>query len=329
MPGQKHELVVDLIKKEPRVVAALLDGTDASLPRYTSVGVISPDLSAARPAGFHADVSVLFRNRGRKRRAVVAEVQLKWDPDKPWVWPEYQARTRADHRVPTILLVIVVSRRLAERLSRGVLLDGVHRWAPTVVLLESMPRITSLRYALKHPRTAVLSAVAHARDSDALVVLRTAVAGVLGSRLETAEKSYYCASLKEAAPAAVIALLEKLMGLSLDEKIERYRTRIERKGLAKGLEKGLEKGLRKGLEKGREEGLDALRGALQDVLRAQRIRLSPAQSARVAATSDTRLLRRWVGRAATGVGAAEVFRTRASPRRAGSRTPARSSHVSQ
>ena len=128
MPGQKHELIVDLIKKEPRVIAALLRGSDAAVPAFTKVGIISPDLSAARPSSFHADVSVLFRHRGRKRLAVVTEIQLKWDPDKQWVWPEYQSRTRADYRVPTVLLVIVVSRHLAARLSRGFLLDNVTRF---------------------------------------------------------------------------------------------------------------------------------------------------------------------------------------------------------
>jgi Uma2 family endonuclease len=88
------------------------------------------------------------------------------------------------------------------------------------------------------------------------------------------------------------------------------RNLLQRKGYA-DLDGVLEKGREEGREQGREEGLEqgrqGLRNALQGILRARGISLSPAEAERIASCHDLALLGRWLERAATAKSAADMF----------------------
>ena len=79
----------------------------------------------------------------------------------------------------------------------------------------------------------------------------------------------------------------------------------ERRGSAftRGRAEGLEQGLKQGLE----QGLEWLRSALEAVLEARGLAVDPTLSLRIAACSDTNMLRRLIADAATVTSAAELL----------------------
>ncbi|WP_433929450.1 hypothetical protein [Sorangium cellulosum] len=62
------------------------------------------------PSTCRADgiVVLLVGEQQRPAMAIVVEVQLGVDPDKPYAWPVYVTQTRARHRCPTRLLVVTI-----------------------------------------------------------------------------------------------------------------------------------------------------------------------------------------------------------------------------
>ena len=81
---------------------------------------------------------------------------------------------------------------------------------------------------------------------------------------------------------------------------------------------GREKGIEKGIEKGHLDGAHALQHALLTALTVRKLTLTPAQKARINATTDLATLDRWTCAALTARTTAAVFddkRAAKSPRK--------------
>src|SRR5215475_192725 len=121
MVSHRHEATVDMFVREPRLVGVLLTGSVASGLLAGPARVESGEFSEYAATQWRCDQVLMF-GEGPDRLAVVLEVQQGPDDDKEWVWPVYLANLRARSRCEVVLLVVCLSRSLARRFDRPIVL---------------------------------------------------------------------------------------------------------------------------------------------------------------------------------------------------------------
>ena len=284
MPSPRHEAATQMLLDAPSVIIDLLSGGLAmTLPRYDDIRVDSANLPELTPTEYRADAVITLSRSSRPVLSVVAEVQLRHDPTKDWVWPVYLANLRARQRCPVALLVLCLDERTARACARPIDL-GHPGWvlAPLVAGPAEIPPVTDAGQAEREPAMAVLSALAHADRQDVLAVLPHAFLP-LGAN----EFDQYYHLVEAALPAAAQRYLEDLMATTYEFKSEFARKHVNQ-----------------GRAEGRAEGR-AL--AVIDVLEARDIKVSAEDRARITACQDIEQLTAWVRRATTVASAEELF----------------------
>jgi hypothetical protein len=106
MPSFDHEILVELLRRAPDVVLALLGALAVPLPGAASATVVDRAFSEVSLSEIHADLVVLLRDEDRPRLVVIVEVQRTVDVDKDYTWPLYAAAARREHRCEVAVLVI-------------------------------------------------------------------------------------------------------------------------------------------------------------------------------------------------------------------------------
>jgi hypothetical protein len=254
MPGITHEAPIELLRRNPLLAAALVQGSGVPVPTGETALMAAGDLSSALPAELRADAVILLGNpdpgRGRvgsaagkaqptkpgSRLAVVVESQTSRDVGKRRVWPAYLALARAQHNCPAVLVVICRSQATG-RWARQPIRTGHPGFdlVPLVIDAATTPAHDAPGLAAVAAEVAVLGALTGAVDLDQkagqLLVLRAiADASLDQDRFET-----YTHLIRAAASPAARADLEVLMTLTFkDEFIER----IKAEGIAKGKAEG-------------------------------------------------------------------------------------------
>ena len=92
MVSQLHEDLIDLFRSRPEMAYALLRDAFAvpvAVPRQLRSA--ESGLTEIRPPEYAADLVLV----GKGGAAVILEIQLQNDEDKPWTWPMYVAGLRA------------------------------------------------------------------------------------------------------------------------------------------------------------------------------------------------------------------------------------------
>jgi hypothetical protein len=192
VPSQHHEALVALFQNHPRLAADLLEhSTSVALPAFTSVRVESSTLPELTPAEYRADLVVLLA-RKKPVFAIVVEVQLGPDEDKPFSWPCYAANLRARFRCPCCVLVYTSSPSVARWACTPVSLGPGFTFVPVVVAPASVPIITDRKRARRAPELAVLSAMAHGkRDVQTALQIARAATSALDSLDEDTAVLYF------------------------------------------------------------------------------------------------------------------------------------------
>jgi len=179
-----------------RVVALpelLRDALRVSLPHYTEVRLDSADLTDIQPAEYRADMVMLLLD-GSPVLGIVLEVQLSRDEDKHYVWPVYVTNLRARIRCPVCLLVFTVEENVARWARKIIDMGGGNRFVPRVLSLSGIPEVTDEQQAKENPELAVLSAMAHARDTDTDKSTRIALLAQMVSLGLDADRSWIIVS---------------------------------------------------------------------------------------------------------------------------------------
>lgn len=115
MASHLHETLLEMFRHRPALAAELLGAQcGASVPAYDEVALGATEVSELRPAEHRADAVVVLRDGSVAVFAVIVEVQLRRDDDKPWVWPEYLAGVRRRLRCPAALLVVCTDADTAD-----------------------------------------------------------------------------------------------------------------------------------------------------------------------------------------------------------------------
>jgi hypothetical protein len=270
MASFAHDGPLDLLRKRPRQVAAMLRETlGLELPRFATASPTDSNFTQIRPAAFYADLTITLHGGGRDRRPVmgiIIELQLNRDGRKRRSWPLYAAALHARLRCQTCLVVIAPRA-------------GVARWAatpietmqpgspfrPLVVGPEQIPRV-SIGRAHRQPWMAVLSALAHGNSPGGVSIALAAIDAV--SSLPDEHAMVCFDRIRESLDEAAGRALEHEMHYGRYEfksefarryfgaGIEKGRKEGHKEGLREGHERGLKRGLHEGLERGLHEGLE-------------------------------------------------------------------------
>ncbi|KYF76358.1 hypothetical protein BE18_53490 [Sorangium cellulosum] len=302
MPSVTHEALVELFKNRPTLAAELLqDALGQPVPAFTEARVESSDLAEIIPSDRRADVIVvlLVGEQERPAMAIVVEVQLGVDLDKPYVWPVYVAQTRARHRCPTRLLAVTIDPKMTRWCSQPI--DTGHPgWilVPLVLGPQGVPVVTDAEQAKAAPEVVVLSAMAHGQEEvgEAIGVAFLAAAAGLDEERRALYGDLVLSSLNEAARRT----LEAMMKSGYE-----FQSEFARSYVAKGVEKGREEGMREGTLKSTAQ-------AVLVVLEARGLEVPADVRERVLVSTDVAELDRWLRRAAVVSDAKELFATNGS-----------------
>ncbi|WP_438022630.1 hypothetical protein [Sorangium sp. So ce233] len=290
MPSVTHEALVELFKNRPRLAAEMLqDALGQPVPAFTDARVVSSDLTEVIPSDRRADVIVvlLVGERQQPAMAIVVEVQLRADPDKPYAWPVYVAQMRARHRCPTRLLVVTIDAEIARWCSRPI--DTGHPgWILTPLVLgpEGVPIVTDAEQAKAAPEVVVLSAMAHGQEEAGEAIGAAFLAAAAG--LDQERRDLYADVVLSSLNEAARRTLEAMMKSGYE-----YQSEFARSYVAKGEIKA--------------KAHDVL-----VVLEARGLEIPAEVRERVLANADLAELDRWLRRAAVVSDARELLATNGS-----------------
>ncbi len=242
MPSRLHEDLLRLFQNRPTLAAELArQALQARLPEYSEAHLDSANLSDLRPAEYHADLVVLLEQQDVVH-GIVVEVQLRQDPDKPFVWPAYACNLRSRIRSPVALLVLAANEAVARWASRTIDLGGDNHFKPWVLGPSAIPEVTDEATAKADPELAVLSAVAHGMDDDVGKATAIAVATQEAlSGLESTRSLMYSDILYDAVSEAVRRTLRSMNLPKYEYKTE-FAKRYYGQGLAEGKAEGKAEG---------------------------------------------------------------------------------------
>ncbi|WP_437735542.1 hypothetical protein [Sorangium sp. So ce1335] len=298
MPSATHEALVELFKNRPTLAAEMLhDALGHPVPTFTEARVVSSDLTEVVPSDRRADVIVvlLVGEQQQPAMALVVEVQLGVDPDKPYAWPVYVTQTRARHRCPTRLLVVTIDAAIARWCARPI--ETGHpglTLTPLVLGPEGVPVVTNAEQAKAAPEVAVLSAMAHGQGEAAEAIGAAFLAAAAG--LDEERRTMYWDLVLSSLNAAARRTLEAMMKSGYE-----FQSEFARSYVAKGVEKGRQAGI-----------LEAKAQDVLAVLEARGLEVPADVKERVLASTDLAELDRWIRRAAVISDARELLPTTGS-----------------
>jgi hypothetical protein len=215
MTSYLHELLILLFRNRSGSAAELLREIDVQLPDYDEIRFESSDLPHLRPAEYRADLVLFLTRATRKVLGVIVEVQLAYDPDKPYAWPAYIANLRARHRCPVCLLVITIEDAVSRWARRPIELGPGTRCNPWVVGPSNTPAVTDIQDAEENVELAVLSAIEHGQSTDTALAARIASAAIVASASIDPERSrlyldLILIALSKSAPKVLQAAMNSL-----------------------------------------------------------------------------------------------------------------------
>jgi hypothetical protein len=315
MPSMLHDALVTLFSNRLSLAPELLrEVLHVDIPSFAGIGLESAALTEVTPAEYRADLVLTLLVDGVAVFAIVLEVQLAPDEDKPFTWPAYLAGFRKRLRCPVVLLVVCPDRDVARWCSQPIPM-GHPGWTivPIVLGPDAVPVITEPGVARRAPELAVLSAIAHARFEGGAEVARAAIEAAGG--LDEDKARFYTDLVMMVLPEAARSALEATMSAGnweyQSEFVKRWVREVKEArelGEAIGKAEGEAIGKAEGEAIGKAEG-EAIgkANALLELLQARGLEISDEQRERITRCRELALLSTWIKRAASAVSAADVF----------------------
>ncbi len=276
MVSFEHEALLQLVRNQPTLVVSLLEqALGIVVPQFATASLEDITLNDVTPAEYRSDTVVVLRDElQRPVLAVVVEVQLRRDGDKPWVWPVYAVELRARLRCRTELLVVTPDPKTATWANQSFEIGACSTFQPLVVGPDLVPRVTDAGEARQNSELAVLSVLAHGHSEEGGDIAGQALHAV--EDLDAERSTFYTDLILSALPVAARLALEELMKIDYE-----YQSDFAKKYFGQGREQGLEKGL----EQGREEGLENVRSLVSRQLRQLGLTLDPATATQLASAA--------------------------------------------
>lgn len=216
MPSIAHEAAVELLRRNPRLAAALLASAGVQVPATATAVLADSNLSVPEPTELRADVVTVHQGAGRKI-AVVTEVQ-KDPPDgvKRRAWVAYLALAQVEHGCDAALVVIALSGRTASASGRPIR-TGHPGFVLTPIVIGPGTTPTpegpgTGQVGAELAVLAVLTGALDLRDEPTRRLVLAAIAGVDAGRREI-----YTRLIRATASAAVRRALEELMATTFPD----------------------------------------------------------------------------------------------------------------
>jgi hypothetical protein len=286
MPSFLHEALIQLFKNRPELAPEILrDVLSLELPAYSEVRVESADLTQLAPTELHADLVVLLID-GKPVLGIVVEVQLQRDERKKFTWPLYMMALRARLECNTCVLVVTPSTDVARWAAEPIFCGPGFRVQPLVLGPDAVPIVVDADEARAAPELAVLSAMAHGKDSLETAVQVAMAAATAAHELDRERWLLYFQMIRAALSEAARKAFQMLpQGAQF-----------------------FDESLRQSFDKGRAEGRAAEKAAdVLDVLDARGLTLSSEQRERILSCADLNVLKTWLRRAVTVATVDELF----------------------
>jgi len=230
-------ILVELFRNRGELAPALLRICANLELDHDGVAQASIDLSQVVSTEYRADAVIeLSGGEGQKVGAVIVEVQLRDDADKPWTWPVYVAALRAKLRCAVFLLVLAPEHRVADKVRASIALGHPgFQLTPLVIEFADLPRIVDPDDARQLPELAVLAAMAHPEVDVAVAAIEA------NEPLPEDQKQLYLDVILARLPALVRTALEAHMrGYEYQSEFARtYYNQGRSEGRSEGREEGL------------------------------------------------------------------------------------------
>ena len=308
MPSVEHEVVAELVSRQPGLLRALAELAGVQLPRWETLERVDSDLSRVAPVELRADKVLVCRNaEGDVQASLVFEIQRRPDHDKPYAWPGYVASLRLQHRSPALLFVVAMTGAVERWASRPIDLGGGNTFRPIVIGPSLVPKLTE---AGDDWELAILSALMHARSRQGPEIAAAALLAAREHADEADQALYFDLISSKLTRVARAVLREKMIHKHYEPQtaFSRHWKRVGlQEGLKEGLKEGREAGREEGLQEGREEGREGLVRAVLSILDARGLRLSAAAERELAALRDLAALADTARRAAIVESADALF----------------------
>ena len=280
MPSQRHEVIVELLRRSPDLVVQLFARVAGSAAGSYRAELHSESFSQVKSSPHAADLVVKLMDGDTLRLGVISEVQLDVDSGKLFSWPLYGVGLRAELQCETCVLVIAPSERVARWAEQPIPLGVGSVFQPVVLGPDAIPALTDLEQARQWPGLAFLSALTHAAG-PAETAARIAFNAVEAARQFDHRLFTACYDiLRSALDGAALAHLETLMQLDVTQ----LQSEAVRRNVALGEI-----------------------NAVLTILETRGIAVSPEQRQRIQQCSDLDTASRWVRKAVTLSSVDELF----------------------
>lgn len=122
MPGDAHELIVQVLQDEPLTAAWLMDlaDHDRRFAACTGAETRSTSVGSMGRTERRADFMAILKFPNEEDRIVIVEVQTEWKDEKHFRLPGYMTRAFEDHRLPTELVLVCPDDRVALKYRKGI-----------------------------------------------------------------------------------------------------------------------------------------------------------------------------------------------------------------
>jgi len=234
MPTQRHEILIDLFRTRPALVRELLrDLLKTRKMLGTGARVSCANLTEPKSAELRADLVVQLA-RKKPILGIVIEAQLARDGRKRYSWPAYAVNLRARLKCPVGLVVVTLDNGVARWAGQTIDLGWETWFTPRVISPAVIPVITNRAQARANPQMAVLSAVAHARGTNATRSAQIAsVASFALAKLDADRSRMYLDFMLSALSTDARRRLE-----TMDPAKYKYQSDFARKYVAQGKTQG-------------------------------------------------------------------------------------------
>jgi hypothetical protein len=315
MSSTAHAVLVETLEAHPEALAYLLEiqGVAPGGALIPTAGTRVKTFALER----RVDRAYLIGSRRTPVGFVLAEVQLDADDDKRRSWPLYVELARSRYRCEGALVVLTASdavRRWIKRtIEPGTGICGTQRrLQPTVIALDATD--PSLLLSAERPYLALLAVAGHAKSSDAMRVAEAAV-------YITIERLPVALAVEQL--DAILGMVDDALRARLESRVmehREYRSELFRGIFKKGETQGEAKGEAKGRAEGEAEGRAK---TILTFLEAREIPVSDAIRKRILGCTDIETLDAWTRRAAVVSTAAEVVRSKPTPKGSSNGRPKR------
>lgn len=294
MPSPQHEMLVELIRKNPRLLLPFLRERLPGLPSL-DLRLYPGESATSKLPPLRADLTLDLFTPGTEDpfAGLTIEVQLGKNDDKPYSWHMYQAGQHHRLRVPTYLLVITIDPEIAEW-AAGPFDTGQTILRPWVVAPADVPVIIDPAHAVRALDLTLLSGIVHSREPVA-VPIGLALAHALRVNQDDDLGLFYW--------DALMAALSPAMRRSIQMELRNFQPRSEwgKEILADGIAQGKAEGMAKGKAESILTALDTRGILIDDLTRRQ-----------IITCTDLSQLEAWFRRSITAASLDEMLRAHPS-----------------